>query len=352
MKHLCGDPRQFTAFFALLAPILLPACLEARDLQSTDRTAVVAGPAVAQRYLGQTPPGGVPQPFAPGVVSTGAVELNSVFSPDGREFFFSRLIDGPDEQPGYPGRTRPILHHTVYRDGAWTEPRPLRLFADAPDAWAADMAVSPDGQLLYFMGVHPVDEDRGRSDPNLWVSRRLAGGWSFAEPLPAPVNTEAREVYSSVVGDGSLYFTSNRPGGLARTGSDLYRARRLSDGTFGEPVNVGPPVNSSHGVGDTVVAPDERFMILASSRPGGHGAGDLYVSFRKPDGNWDEPANLGADVNSSDHDYCPMLTPDGKYLLFSRRRSDPPDAGWAGVIKGDVYWVDASVIERLRPASW
>jgi hypothetical protein len=46
-----------------------------------------------------------------------------------------------------------------------------------------------------------------------------------------------------------------------------------------------------------------------------------------------------------------VVTPDGKYLFFSRRRSDPPGSGWAGVVEGDAYWVAASVIERLRPDS-
>lgn len=75
-------------------------------------------------------------------------------------------------------------------------------------------------------------------------------------------------------------------------------------------------------------------------------------SFRGPDGGWSEPVNLGAEVNSDELDYCPMLTPDGRYLFFSRRRSDPPGSGWPGVISGDVYWVDAAMIERLRPTVW
>jgi hypothetical protein len=140
------------------------------------------------------------------------------------------------------------------------------------------MAVSPDGRLLYFMGAYPVDAAGARRDLNLWVSRRVDGAWLSAEPLPEPVNTGANEIYSSVAGDGSLYFTSNRPGRLARVGSDLYRARRLADGTFGEPASVGPPVNSSHGVGDTFVAPGENYMILTSSRPGGYTAAAICTS--------------------------------------------------------------------------
>jgi len=342
--------RKFAASRALLALLLLPACAELRRQETAEPAAGTAAPEAAHRYLGQPPPGDIPQLFAPGVVSTEAVELNSVFSPDGREFFFTRRIAGPDQEDGNPGHTRPILHHMVYADGAWSAPTPLRLFPDAPHAWAADMAASPDGRLLYFMGAHPVDADGTRTDSNLWVSRRVHGAWSVAEPLPGPINTEADEIYSSVVADGSLYFTSNRPGGPSPTGSHLYRAPRLPDGTLGAPADVGPLVHGNHGVGDTFVAPDESYMILSSRRPGGCGLGDLYVSFRPADGDWGEPIHLGPDVNSADVDFCPMVTPDGKYLFFSRRRSDPPDSGWAGVVAGDVYWVDASVIERLRPS--
>lgn len=331
-----------TTFKLIPIFILLASCNQYGD---SDRQALITfGPAEAEmRYLGQTPPGITAELFAPGIVSTDAVELNSVFSPDGREFFFTRLIDGPDETGEYPGRTRSIMHHMVYENGAWSEPRPLRLFPDAPDAWAADMAVSPDGQLLYFMGVHPVDADLARNDMNLWVSRRVDGAWSIAEPLPEPVNTEANEVYSSVVADGSLYFDSNRVP-LSEGRSTLYRAQRLDDGGFAEPVNIRFPVNGSLRVWDTFVAPDESYMVLTLYD-------GLYVSFRQADGSWGEPINLGPDINSEVVEYCPMVTPDGKYLFFSRRLSDPPDSGWPNVVEGNVYWVDMEVVHRLNPGA-
>ncbi len=162
------------------------------------------------------------------------------------------------------------------------------------------------------------------------------------------VNTEADEIYSSVVADGSLYFNSKRP---TEARSNLYRAQRQADGGFAEPVNVGSSVNGELWVGDTFVAPDESFMVLTSDLPGGYGSGDLYVSFRNTDGIWGEPVNLGAEINSDILDYCPMVTPDGKYLFFSRRSSEPPDGGWPRVVAGDIYWVDAAVIERLRPGA-
>jgi hypothetical protein len=336
-----------TIFKLIPILIVLASCNQPRhdDEQSLSST---GPPEPEMRYLGQTPPGITAELFAPGIVSTEAVELNSVFSPDGREFFFTRLIDGPDETGEYPGRTRSIMHHMVYENGAWSEARPLRLFPDAPHTWTADMAVSPDGQLLYFMGPHPVDAEGERSDLNLWVSRRTDAGWSIAEPLPEPVNSEADELYSSVVADGSLYFTSNRPGGYPEGYFQLFFAQRLADGSFADPVNAWPELSADFG--DTFVASDESYMILSGwlSDEIVPGRWDLYVSFRDSDGNWGEPINLGEDVNS-EITYCPMVSPDGKYLFFSRMKSDPPDGGWPNVVEGNVYWVDMEVVHRLNP---
>jgi hypothetical protein len=282
-------------------------------------------------YFGQPVPGLVPERFAPGVVSTDAIELNGVFTPDFREFFFARLIDGIQ-----------TMHHSVLEDGGWTAPRPLLLFPRGMRAVADDMAVSQDGQELFFLGNHPHPHDGGVRSADIWVSRRSGGAWATAEVLPSPISTPASEVYPVVVADGSLYFTSRRPGGPGE--NNLYRAQRLPDGGFAEPVLVPAPINGEYGVGDTYVAPDESYMVLTSRRPGGFGSGDLYVSFRQPDGGWTEPANLGETINTDQIDYCPMVTPDGRYLFFSRRRGS-----WAEAVSGDVYWVDVRILDRFRP---
>ena len=282
-------------------------------------------------YFGQPTPGTSPERFAPGVVSTDAIELNGVFTPDGREFFFTRLIDGVD-----------TMHRSVFEDGRWSDPQPLLVFPGSAQAVAVDMSVSPDGQELYFLGQHPHEYARENPGYDLWVSRRVNDMWSTAQVVPPPVSTPAEELYPVVVADGSLYFSSNRAGGLGR--SDVYRAQRLADGTFGEPVNVGPPINSEFGTGDTFVSPDESYLIVSSRRPGGFGNGDLYVSFRQKDGSWEKPVNLGETINTDQHEFCPMMTPDGKYLFFSRRWG----ATWKETTAGDVFWVDARLLDRFR----
>ena len=89
----------------------------------------------------------------------------------------------------------------------------------------------------------------------------------------------------------------------------------------------------------------ESYMILSSRRPPGFGNGDLFVAFRQEDGRWGAPVNLGPAVNAAEHEFCPMVTPDGKFLFFSRRWG----ATWETTTAGDVYWVDAGVLDKFRP---
>lgn len=314
--------------------LLLPTCLMLGSLVRAslgpqhDMPASASQGAKPSPYLGQPVPGLTPERFAPGTVSTDAIELNGVFTPDLKEFFFARLIDGVQ-----------TMYHSELVDGMWTAPRPLLLFPDQRRAVADDMAVSPDGRELYFLGNHPA----GVGNSDIWRSRRINGRWSTAEVLPPPISTEASEVYPVIVGDGSLYFTSNRPGGLGPR-SSLYRAQRLADGSLAAPVLVPPPINSEFGVGDTYVSPDESYMVMASGRPPSPGGGDLFVSFRRTGGGWNEPAHLGPTINTAQVDFCPMVTPDGKFLFFSRRQG----ASWGAATAGDVYWVDAKILEQFR----
>ncbi len=92
-------------------------------------------------------------------------------------------------------------------------------------------------------------------------------------------------------------------------------------------------------MGDFYVAPDESYLVIYSTLPGNLGQGDLYVSFRRPDGAWTDLRNLGPAVNTPGYDFAPSLSPDGRFLFFTRDRGDS---------QGDVYWIPASVIQKLR----
>jgi Tol biopolymer transport system component len=76
-------------------------------------------------------------------------------------------------------------------------------------------------------------------------------------------------------------------------------------------------------------------IVNSSGRPDDLGNSDLYISFKKEDGSWTKLKNMGNKINSPETDYCPMLSPDGKYFFFTSKRSG----------NGDIYWVDAKIID-------
>lgn len=305
--------------------------------------------ALSGDYLGQPPPGPEPVLFAPGVVSTEMDELNAVFSPDGSEFLFA--VKTPDR-----GRHTLLL---MEREGdVWSDPRVLPFSGRYGDA---DPAYSPDGERIYFISQRPPSgEGPPRDNWDLWSVDRTSDGWGEPEHLGEPVNSDAIDVYPSLAADGTLYFSSGREGGRGR--NDIYRTR-FENGAWTEPENLGDGINTEYSEGDLFVAPDQGYIVFVSGgRPDSVGQGDLYVSFRMPDGSWSEGRNLGETVNSRWTEYCPVVSRDGRYLFFTSYRVvredpspepltyerirglyDEPQSG-----HGDIYWVDAAVIEELR----
>jgi hypothetical protein len=288
-------------------------------------------PGMKGPYLGQVPPSMTPEVFAPETVSTRDDEINAVFSVDGKEFYFSR---DTHRDVSRAGRDYTIMFMKESMNG-WTEPR---VASFAGDYMNADMFMTRgDGYLLYCSD-RPVDMDGPRNeDADIWVVERIEDRWSEPRNLGPAVNSESNEWYPTTTLDGTLYFSSPREGGFG--GPDIYRSR-FEDGRYLAAENIGAPVNTQYNEGDVFIAPDGRYLIVVSSnRPDGLGSGDLYVAFRKHDGTWTEPRNIGAPVNSDALEYCPMVSPDGKYLFFTSRRSG----------NDDLYWVDAGVIEKSKP---
>ena len=273
-------------------------------------------------YLGQKPPGMTPKIFAPGVVSLkGERELNSVFSPDGRIFMFSRTVNGRFK----------MYFSTQNKEGVWSAPRlagPSRTYPGHSDV---DMMFAPDGKRVYFISDRPLP-GYSLDRHNIWYSDVGPHGLHAPVALGPHINGPDHDLYPMIVGDGSLYFSSNRSDTKGRF--DSYRAQ-FRDGRFEDPVNLGPAINTEHSEGDIFVNADETVLIHNSSgRPDGLGQGDLYVSFAKPGGKWSDDVHMGRVINTQQNEYCPQMTPDGKYFFFTRGN--------------DLMWVDAKVLEKFR----
>lgn len=154
--------------------------------------------------------------------------------------------------------------------------------------------------------------------------------WSDPVNLGAVVNSSAGEMNPTLSPDGlSLYFVSNRTGGLG--GTDIWVSRRACDEcAWGAPVNLGTPINTPGADGAPAISTDGHLLFFFSDRPGGFGNLDVYVS-RRSDTNddlaWGPPANLGPDVNTAGLDagvgYA-QVREDGFVDLYFNR-AGPPD---------------------------
>ena len=151
-------------------------------------------------------------------------ELNGVFTPDGREFFFTRTIDGVD-----------TIHHSVFRDGKWSDPEPRSLFPGGARGVAVDMSVSPDGRELYFLGQYrqePASRQTGTTSGSAGgptEGGRRRHSCRLPEYLGGGAVPRRRR-------ERSLYFASNREDGKHL---HLYRAPRERDGSFSGPAKLG-----------------------------------------------------------------------------------------------------------------
>jgi hypothetical protein len=265
-----------------------------------------------------------PQIFAEGIISTPGDEAGGVFSPDGKEFYFSKLN---------PTTTFPrigLLCVSRWRQGKWTTPEVLPFsgrYLDLPPR------LSPDGQTMYFASSRPAAGTKARV-LRIWKSLKTASGWGEPELLAVPVNApEDRSNWgASATKDGTLYFASDRE---QQGRPKIYRSRFVN-GTYQEPEKLAAPINSEFGDYNPFINADETilFFVSAGDDPaaghhregvlytGGYpySRGDIYFS-RMVDGRWTGAVHLEHRVNTVfDEDY-PALTPDGKHLVFSSERS-------------------------------
>jgi uncharacterized protein (TIGR02246 family) len=201
-------------------------------------------------------------------------------------------------------------------DFTFGTPKNLGLTINTP---SADFApnISADGLKLFFSSTRPSGS--GQSD--IWVTTRATkeDDWGNPVNLGPTVNSSAWEVGPCVSADGlELYFGSyNRPGGSGDY--DLWvTTRETTDDDWGPPVNLGPTVNSSAGEWGQSLSADGLELYFSSQRPGGHGRLDLWVTTRETtNDDWGNPVNLGPTVNSSADDAFPYISPDGLKLFFS-----------------------------------
>lgn len=280
------------------------------------RSYVMKGP-----YMGEKAPGLVPKLFAPNFISTEEEEFGSIFNKAGNEFFFGVHVKGKSE-----------IRYAKMEGGLWTKPK---VILSHPKYGYNDPFLSNDEKRLFYISKRALDGKGKLKDVDIWYSNRTKDGWS--EPINAgtKINTSGNEYYISFTKDGTLYFGSNghNPNRKNNDDYDIYYAKFV-DGKFQQPVSLGNAINTTSYEADVFVAPDESYVIFCSTRDAGYGRGDLYISFKRPNGTWTDAVNMGDTINTKNYEYCPFVSKDGKYLFYTSNQ--------------DIYWVSTRILDTLR----
>ncbi|MBL7994638.1 PD40 domain-containing protein [bacterium] len=247
----------------------------------------------------ENPPDSIPKIFGKGIISIpDRYEYGLSISPKYNELFFTEGNLG-------------LMVMRKLKDGNWSKPEVANL--RGTNSWEFEAFYTWDGSKLYFS-----------SDVNdtsrLWYSTKSVNGWDSPVLLESPVNSTP-VFWATVAKSGTLYYTN-----LANF--QIYKSQ-LIDGQYKETQKGG----LRFGI-HPFISPDEDFILFNSK-------GDIYIAFKKVDGKWTEPIKFGNQINTLEYEEtCPSLSPDAKYIFFSRYNDKNG--------KSDIYWVRSDAIEKIR----
>ena len=186
--------------------------------------------------------------------------------------------------------------------------------------------ISHDGRVVIFTACGRNEKEHTGCD--IYMSVRQGGRWGQPRNMGAPVNSRYWESFPSLSIDGyTLYFASNRPGGYG--GTDIWCCT-LEEGRWSEPKNLGPAINTKGNETAPYIHFDDKTLYFASDGHTGMGGMDLYCAKRKEckgeQGStkeceeWGDVKNLGYPINTAGEENNLIVAPDGRTAIFSSDR--------------------------------
>ena len=282
------------AYFILILvfALLINGC-GTKKQRSKDRDSLI----IESPYLGQDLPGLIPELFAPGIVSTQEhLETVVTFLPNMMELSFTRS----------GGKyINPTLFVMQYKNNKWS-----RKF------------VLPTEEKKYEERFNPALSEMKRHE-------------AFKEIPITGFTVSAKGTYY-------FYFINFDDGG---SGHMSYS--RLMNGTYENPQKMSSAINTGKYITHPFIATDESYLMWDAEIEG-ESTPDVYISFRQKDGSWGTAINMGDKINTAAYEQRPRVTPDGKYLFFWRGDKKVKEDGSSYWV-GNPHWVDAKIIENLRP---
>jgi|GEM_PF-669043 len=261
-------------------------------------------------YLGQIPPGITPLKFAPNFISTSAHEFSCSFTPDGKEFYFTR-------REASSGKNFVMV--TALGESGWSTPQKAT-FTGVNQSF--EPMVTSDGNRIYFMMSDPGFYNGAWS---VFYVNRINNTWGSPQDAGTLFNP-MKTMFVSIDLNGTLYTTDISRG----PGTERLMTANLENGVYTRFSLMPDPVNLNAKDMYPCISGDGKILVFNSSRAGSNSKSGLFVSHLIDEGIWGDPVELDLGMQAG----LPFLTSDGKYLFFSAGPN----------LASDIYWVSTEIL--------
>lgn len=306
-------------------------------------------------YFGDVLPDSTPRLFAPDFIASGLMERDVAITTDGNEIYYGLSM---------PAITTIMVSRLT--DSGWSEPE-IAAFASDQRFFYFEPCLSADNNTIYFLTTRPSNgkEIKPRwGNQNIWAATRQPNGsWSEPFDLDTTINGNDFQFYPSLTNQGTMYFTRTD----AQTDQNFIYRSKVVNGKFTSPEKL-PELINKEGINpyNAYISRDESFLIFCSNGLPceiNQGFSNYFITFRDSADNWSQPKAFGPEINVKGSNAMSMsVSPDGRYLFFAARKSNlsrfegeklktlsqildysnhPQNDNY------DIYWVDASIINKL-----
>lgn len=269
-------------------------------------------------------------------VNSPFAEYSPVISADGSVMLFTSRKPNNEKDIKKNKQSMEMIYISNFSSSAnkWNAPAPAPSPVNVAGRNNVVLGLSNDGQRMMIYR----DDDNGNG--NIWETRLNGMSWSEPSLLPEPINTVHHESSASFSPDGrTLYFVSNRPGGLG--GRDIWISTLGADGKWSAPVNPGSAINTKDDEEGVFIHPDGTTLYFSSRGHQGKGGYDIYRS-KRVNGMWTAAENLGTPINTEGDELFYQMTADGHKAYYSS--SGQP----GGIGDKDIYEITYTPIEKAK----
>lgn len=246
------------------------------------------------------------------LINNDSPNINAVVSGDGNTLAFTTLTALGNE-----------IFVSKKEKGVWA--MPTKITNQLGDKYLLTCSLSFDGKDLYLSTDDPVNAD-------ILVTTFEKNKWIKPIKFKKPINTKSNETHVCVSKDGNtMYFTSDRKGGFGDL--DIYKVTINEKGVWGDPVNLGPEINTPFNETTPFLSTDEKYLFFSSEGHNGMGGYDVfYVNLEGSP----TVVNIGYPVNNSDDNlfYVPENSWKSGYISFYNKKNN--------FGKRDIYHIDIS----------